>query len=88
MQNQNQEALCFDCLDPSTSLRIAEEIQLLSLARLYNLGLAALVTRLNAYRSEAECICKCVMFGPEEGRSDNKCLFLCWEALLGSFPLA
>lgn len=86
MQNQNQGALCFDCLDPSTSLRIAGEIHLLSLARLYNLGLAALVTRLNAYSSEAECICKCVMFRPEEGRRDNKCLFLCQETLLGLSP--
>lgn len=66
MQNQNQEALCFDCLDPSASLRIAREIQLLSLARLYNLGLAAVVTSLNAYGSEAECVCKYLIFGPEE----------------------
>lgn len=57
MQNQNQEAFCFDCLDPSASLRIAGETQLLSLVRLYNLGLAAVVTSLNACGSEAECIC-------------------------------
>lgn len=87
MQNQNQGSICFDCLDSSTSLKIAEEIQLLCLARLYNLGLAAVVTSLNAYSSEAECVCKYFMFEPEEGRRDNKCLFLCQEAfLLGLSP--
>lgn len=68
---------CFDCLDSSTSLRIAGEIQLLNLARFYNLGLAAVVTSLNVYSSEAECVCKYFMVGSEEGRRDNKCLFLC-----------
>lgn len=86
MQNQNQEALCFDCLHPSTSLRIAGEIQLLSLARFCNLGLAAVVTSLNAYDSEAECIWKCFMFGPEEGRRGNKCFIFFQEALLGLSP--
>lgn len=48
----------------------------LSLARLSNLGLAAVVTSLNAYSSEAECIFKYIMFGPEEGRRD-KWFLLC-----------
>lgn len=61
-------------------------MQLLSLARFYNLGLAAVVTSLNAYDSEAECICKCFMFGPEEGRRGNKCFIFFQEALLGLSP--
>lgn len=77
VHNAKSQKHCFDCLDPSDSLRIAEEIQRLSLARLYNLGLAAVVTSLNVYGSEAECICKYFMFGPKEGRRDNKYLFLC-----------
>lgn len=76
MQNQNHRSIVLTAWIHQP-LRIAGEIQLLNLARFYNLGLAAVVTSLNVYSSEAECVCKYFMVGSKEGKRDNKCLFLC-----------